>query len=115
MNHRVIFPPTDYWTTPKETKMTDHRRGKPPTDVVPPAPRTREQILRMNDAVGTAVHVSEPGEILTDTDGMPIGVGPTTTSSATLGSWPVYRDQLDAAGLTPEDVPNLTIIDRIGH
>ena len=95
--------------------MTDNPFRKPPKDVVPPAPLTREQLLRVNDAVGTAVHVSEPGEVLTDTDGVPIGVGPTVTSSATLGSWPVYRDQLDAAGLTPDDVPNLTIIDREGH
>ncbi|WP_133167772.1 hypothetical protein [Mycolicibacterium austroafricanum] len=78
-------------------------------------PLTREQILRLNDAVGTAVNVSEPGEVLTDTDGVPIGVGPTTTTRATLGSWPVYRVHLDAAGLTADDVPNLTIIDRKGH
>ena len=92
----------------------DHRFRKPPKDVVPAAPLTREQILHLNQMIGTAVNVSEPGEILTDTDGVPIGVGPTVTSSATLGSWTVTQADLDAAGLTA-DAPRLTIIDREGH
>ncbi len=91
--------------------MTDHR---PPRDVVPPPPPSREDILRWNDIVGTTMNIREPGEILTDPDGVPIGVGPTSTTRDTIGSMPVYRDQLAAAGLTEDDVPNLTIIDRKG-
>ena len=93
--------------------MTDHR---PPRDVIPPPPPSREDILRWNAAMaaGTTMNISEPGEILTDPDGVPIGVGPSSTTRETIGCMPVYRDQLAAAGLTEDDVPNLTIIDRKG-
>ncbi|MCZ0727195.1 hypothetical protein [Mycolicibacterium iranicum] len=89
---------------------------KPPKDVVPPTPPTREDILRWNAMVGTVMNVSEPGEIISDPDsGLPLGVGPTATTRDTIGSIPVTRDQLAAVGLTEDDVPNLTIIDREGN
>lgn len=89
---------------------------KPPKDVVPPSPPTREDILRWNDMVGTVMNVSEPGEIILDPEsGVPLGAGPTATTRDTIGSIPVTRDQLAAASLIEDDVPNLTIIDRKGN
>lgn len=89
--------------------MTDHNNA--PRDAVPPPPPSRDEILQWNALVATAATISEPGEVIS-TDGVPIGVGPTTTTRATIGALTVYQDQLDAVGLTADDVRNLTIRDR---
>ncbi|WP_460358984.1 hypothetical protein [Mycobacterium sp. ZZG] len=95
--------------------MTDDA-SKAPRDVVPPAPLTREQIVELNDTVGTTVTFSVPGEVIPDSDGFPAGMTPNETYTVPLTTHlQVFRDQLDAAGLTADDVPNLTIIDRKGH
>lgn len=90
-------------------------RHRPPPDVVPPQPLTREEILRMNDVVGTVQPVSQPGEFDEDADGFPLSVGPSSTAPEFIGALPVYADQLDAAGLTPDDVPNLIVYTRKGN
>ena len=99
---RVIFPDPDIWgrSTTKENPVNI------PRDVVAPTPPTREQILRWNAAPGMELSVSVPGEINDE------GVGPTTRYHDTVAPLPVYRDQLDAVGLTERDVPNLTVYDR---
>ncbi|MDN4521415.1 hypothetical protein QYF68_26855 [Mycolicibacterium austroafricanum] len=95
--------------------MTDDP-SKAPRDVVPPAPPTREQILQWNDMVGTTVTVSAPGEVIPGPDGFPAGMTPNETYTVPLNTpLQVFRDQLDAAGLTADDVPHLTIIDRKGR
>lgn len=84
----------------------------PPPDVVPPQRResTAESYRRMNEAVGKVVTGTEPGEVLLDADGVPIGVGPTRQVRSIFGGAAVTVDQLARVGLTPQDVPNLTII-----
>lgn len=94
--------------------MTSSNQRRP-KDVVPSTPPTREDVLRWNDTVGTVVNVSQPGDIPTDPDGIPLGVGPTSTTRDTIGLIPITRDQLAAVGLTEDDVPNLTIINRKGN
>jgi hypothetical protein len=94
--------------------LTDDSMKRAPRDVVPPTPPSREQILRCNEAVGSVMPVSEPGEMDADSEGIPIGVGHTSTTQEFIGALFFYRDQLDAAGLTDDDVPNLTVIDREG-
>lgn len=115
MSHRVIFVDPELWTTPKEIRMTGDRDefGKAPADVVPPSPSTREQILQWNDQIGATVTISVPGQMISDLDGLPAGMTPSEVYTVPLpGRLQVFRDQLDAAGLTEDDVPNLTIIDR---
>lgn len=116
MNHRVIFVPDDYWTNPPQenTNMIDHPRKAPP-DVVPAAPPTRHQILSWNTASEQMVLVTEPGQMITDPDGYPCGVSESRSYFEPIGRLVVYRDQLDAVGLTDDDVPNLTIIERKGN
>ena len=114
MTRRVIFVPDDYWTNPplEKHRMTDNRKA--PRDVVAPTQPTRKQILEWNAMVGTVLPVSQPGDFRVDADGAPLAVGPSSTAPELIGALPVYADQLDAAGLTPNDVPNLIVFEREG-
>lgn len=99
--------------------MTDYLRdpfGTPPTDVATTKRQlTRESLKRMNDLVGSDVTYTEPGEVLEDADGIPNAVGPTTTTQAFFGGIAVARHEVDALGITADelarDFPNITIID----
>lgn len=71
---------------------------------------TRNQLLELNAAVNRPVTVKEPGEVLTDLDGTPTAVGPTTKSEASIFGAIVSTGEVAAAGLTPTDLPNLRII-----
>lgn len=88
----------------------------PPPDVVPPAPASREEMrahfLRINDAAGTWVPITTPGEVILDPDGFPIGVEPSRVENHYHGGAEVMLHQLEDVGLTPEDVPNLTVWDH---
>lgn len=87
----------------------------PPADVVPPTPLTpeerREHLLAMNANAGWA-EVTIPGQVIVDPDGVPTGVEPSRTETVHRGA-AVTRSELERAGLTAQDVPNLTIIDDI--
>jgi hypothetical protein len=69
----------------------------------------RAELLRLN-ALPEWAEVITPGEVVLDGDGVPIGVGPSTTE-VVHRSFTVTRADLEAAGLTPEDVPVLVVID----
>jgi len=82
-----------------------------PEDIVPRAGLTLETLRRLNDTAGQPLTLTEPGEVLLDPDGLPIGVGPSTTSTVTMsGVFP--RAQLDQLGGDPDDFPNLRFIDN---
>ena len=85
-------------------------RESVPADVVPSSGLTREDLLRQNDAAGTWVAVTTPGELLFDPDGMPIGVGEAETVPTNVGSTTVTRAQLEQLGLTEQEVPNVHIL-----
>lgn len=89
---------------------------RPPEDVVPHERATpaemREHYLRMNAIAGTWVEVTIPGDVILDPDGVPIGVGESRTELTYHGGAVVMRYQLEDVGLTPEDVPNLSILDH---
>jgi hypothetical protein len=62
--------------------MTDDQHSaKPPKDVVPPVPLTREQIIQLSDMVGTTVAISVPGEVIPDPEGFPAGMTPNPGAS----------------------------------
>lgn len=81
-----------------------------PRDVVPPTASTRDTLLRMNAMVGEIVTVLNPGEIVEDVDGFPIGMTENTVTRAPFAGAVVTPAHLASVGLTPQDVPNLTII-----
>lgn len=87
-----------------------NRLDDAPADVVPPSGMTRQDYINQNDATGKTVTVTIPGEVIYDVDGSPIGVEPPQVSEATFAGACVTRAQLAAVGLTPEDVPNLTVL-----
>lgn len=74
-----------------------------------------EHYRQLNSMVDTAVTATLPGEILFDVDGIPTAVEPSLTTGAAVFSVHVTRDELTAAGLTPADVPNLTVTDNEGE
>ncbi len=57
------------------------RQRAVPRDVVPVSD---EQLLRVHDSAGQAGRVIEAGEFVPDADGMPAGVGPSTTTRILL-------------------------------
>ena len=69
----------------------------------------REDYIAQNAAVGTWYR-PQP-EFLEDVDGMPLGISLNTCEFGYNGGTIVTRAELAAVGLTPEDVPNLTIIE----
>lgn len=84
-----------------------------PRDVVDPTGLTGRTILALDAAAGQPVTVTEPGELLDSDDG-PLGVGPATTGTFHMGRPTIAAADLEAAGLSPSDVPNLNIIDTKG-
>ncbi len=54
------------------------RQRATPRDVVSDE-KADEQLLRVHDSIGQAGRVIEAGEFVPDADGMPAGVGPSTT------------------------------------
>lgn len=89
-------------------------QSAPPEDIVPPdGPRglTREALIQQNNAVGTVGEYEIPGEVLLDPDGVPVGVGPSSVGRTYIGATFVTRAQLEALGLTEEEVPNVKIVE----
>lgn len=88
------------------------RRSSVPADIVPGRGLTRDDLLAQDAAAGTWAEVTIPGEVvLSPETGLPIGFGEPTTETVYRGGSMVTHTQLAAAGLTPDDVPNLTVID----
>lgn len=83
---------------------------KGPRDVVPGSGLTREDILAMDEAIGTRVNVQTPGEVLCDVDGIPTAVEPTRHRTASLAGVVLTSRDLQRVGLTPEDVPNISVV-----
>lgn len=84
----------------------------PPRDLVRGPGLTRADLIAMNAAVGTVVTGEIAGEVLLDVDGIPNAVGPSEKVSSYCGGIVVSSDQLHALGLTRQDVPNVTVLDR---
>ncbi|WML63204.1 hypothetical protein [Rhodococcus sp. AH-ZY2] len=90
--------------------LADLFRDDHPRDVVPGSGLTREDVLRMDAMTGRAVTATYPGQVLTDLDGVPIGVEPSRTEQITFGGVALTLRQLAELDLTPEDVPNVRIL-----
>lgn len=89
--------------------------GVPPEDIVPRPERTRaekrEHLLALNDAAGTVGTFTHPPRVHFDVDGLPNGIEPPVTEPTWIGSAVIARHELEAAGLTEDDVPKLTVVD----
>lgn len=90
--------------------LAELRRDPAPRDVVPGGGLTREDVLRMNAATGTIREGTVPGRVLIDVDGIPTAVEPSRTIRSYFGGIGLTRAQLAALDLTPEDVPNVYIL-----
>lgn len=97
------------WRT--EVREMFARAREVPRDVVPGPGPTRDDLVRWNATVGQVVTGTIPGRLIEDVDGMPLGVEPSREITSIFGGASVTTAQLDAAGLTPDDVPNLDVID----
>lgn len=84
--------------------------GDPPArDVVPGGGLTVEALRRMNDAAGTVVELTIPGEVVTDVDGLPIAVAPPRVERAELGGAVITQAEADRLGIDPADFQNIHI------
>lgn len=82
----------------------------PPEDVVPQTGVTAT-VVRQLDAELAATRqltITFPGDVLCDPLGVPIGVEPATTVTAT-GNVRISRTELNQTGLTQEEIPNVRI------
>ncbi|OBA87127.1 hypothetical protein A5642_20545 [Mycolicibacterium mucogenicum] len=52
-----------------------------------------------------------PGELITDPDGNPLGVGPSRTVTTSFGGTFITAAQADQFGITPGELPGIHIID----
>lgn len=84
----------------------------PPRDVVRGSGLTREAVIHQNDMTGKTVQITIPGHVIEDADGNPIGMTPSETSTGTFGGTCMTLRELEAVGLTPEQVPNIRVIDE---
>ena len=73
----------------------------------------KDLYLKFNDAAGkrSTMTMTEPGEPVTDVNGTPSHVTQGKTSSGTFAGATFTRREIEAVGLTAEDLPNLRIID----
>lgn len=71
---------------------------------------TRQQLIALNKAAGGPSIHKTPGEVLTDVDGVPTAVAPTEVKRTITYGVIVSKYEVQNAGLTPSELPNLTII-----
>jgi hypothetical protein len=76
--------------------------NRAPKDVVHTG-LTVEVLDKLNAAAGKPATITEPGEVLLDVDGIPNAVGPSTTSTGTIGAVAVSCKQLARLGVELED------------
>lgn len=81
-----------------------------PKDIVPVGELTIETVRLLDEYAGRTVQVVTPGEILTDPDGIPIGVGPMTRDTVTLAGAVITQREADRLGIDPSEFPNITIV-----
>lgn len=84
----------------------------PPRDVVPRRGMTREQVMKINAAIGTTCQLEIPGEVTLDVDGIPTAVAPSRTEPHLFAGFAISDRELASLDLTPEDVPNVDVIER---
>lgn len=85
--------------------------SKIPEDSVPRPPLTLETLRKLNDTVDQQVTVHEPGEMIFDAEGLPLGFTEGTSSQAIMAPGIFLRAELDRLGGHPDDFPNLRFID----
>ncbi|WP_231447298.1 hypothetical protein [Brevibacterium zhoupengii] len=72
----------------------------------------KKQLLELNNiAHGGMVTFTEEPEFLEDVNGMPLGIDVSETHTQKLDGITVTAAEVRAAGLTPEDIPNLTVME----
>ena len=73
----------------------------------------RDLYLHFNQAAAkrSELTMTEPGEPVTDVDGNPSHVTQGKTVTGVFAGATFTRREIEAAGLTADDLPNLTIID----
>lgn len=84
----------------------------PPEDVVPRRGLDADTIQMLDAAQGQQIEITIPGNVLTDPDGVPIGVEAPTVATGSLAGVTIARADLAATGLTPQEVPNVRITDH---
>lgn len=86
--------------------------GLPPRDIVPGRKLTREQVLKINAAIGTTCQLEIPGEVTLDMDGIPIAVGPSRSEPHMFAGFIITERELADLDLSPEQVPHIRVIER---
>ena len=81
-----------------------------PRDVVSTA-ITVEALRKLDEMVGQSVEIVEPGEIPLDPDGVPLAVGPSTTTQETIVGPIIRAAEFLRLGADPADYPNITCHD----
>lgn len=73
----------------------------------------RDLYLKLNTAAAkrSTITMTEPGEPVSDVNGAPSHVTQGKTSTGIFAGATFTRREIEAVGLTAEDLPNLTIID----
>lgn len=74
--------------------------GLPPGDVVPRRGLTVEFLSQLNDAAGTIITYGEPGAVVLDPDGLPVGVGPSSSRHGVLARPMIDWRDLESLGVT---------------
>ena len=82
-----------------------------PQDIVPPKGLTADTLRHLNATIGQQIEQREPGELIDDVDGNPLAVGAPQHHIGTLANVAVTAAEVQAAGLTPADIPNIDIIE----
>lgn len=92
--------------------MTDEpvMPGPVPPDIVPRNPVTAAAIRLLDTAQHQPVTITIPGDVLTDPEGVPVGMTEPRTVTGLLAAR-VARADITRTGLTEEEVPNVRITD----
>lgn len=83
------------------------RSDAAPRDVVPSEGLTLDDIRRADQLMNTQVTGTIPGEVVTDVDGVPIGVGPSQTVTSEFGGMVISQADVDRLGINPDDHPSI--------
>lgn len=97
----------------QEGELWQVLQNLPADDAIPRPELTAEDYLHMDRMVGrTNITLTEPGVVIPDVDGNPNYMGPERTWNWAAAAPPIFPpEQLAAVGLTPEDVPNLAVLE----
>ncbi|CQD20028.1 hypothetical protein BN970_04599 [Mycolicibacterium conceptionense] len=113
----IRFDPDDPDETREAVRRLFANTAQAPRDVVPSTGLTREDLERQSAAYvrseqGQPSTGTIPGEILLDPDGMPVGVGPSRTVTASFGGTFITAAQAEQFGIAPDELPGIFIIDN---